>query len=79
MVKFDRVTIEPQQLNGQPYIKGTKITIRRVLHALATYLSREDILREYPELEEEDIRQAIEFATANLDNYDMSIQELSAA
>ena len=38
-----------------------------MLETLATYPDRKDLLQEYPELEEEDIRQALEFAAANLD------------
>jgi uncharacterized protein (DUF433 family) len=42
--------------------------VRRVLEALATYPDRAELRREYPELEDEDIRQALEFAAANLDD-----------
>jgi len=68
VAKFDRITVEPGKMNGQPCIRGLRITVRRVLEALATYPNHEDLLREYPELEEEDIRQALEYAAANLDD-----------
>lgn len=71
MVKLDRITMDLYRMNGEPCIKGTKITVRRVLQALATYPSRAEILREYPELEEADILQSIEFAAAHLANYDL--------
>jgi len=45
-----------------------RLTVRRVLEAIATYPSREDLLRNYPELEEEDIRQALAYAAANLED-----------
>jgi uncharacterized protein (DUF433 family) len=45
-----------------------RLTVRRVLEALATYPDREELRAEYPELEEEDIRQALEYAAANLDD-----------
>jgi uncharacterized protein (DUF433 family) len=63
---FDRITWNPQQLNGQPCIRGMRLTVRRVVAALATYPDRKDFFRNYPDLEEEDIRQALEFAAANL-------------
>ena len=65
---FDRITIDPEQMNGQPCIRGTRLTVRRVLLALALYGERSDVLREYPDLEELDLKQALEFAAANLDD-----------
>jgi uncharacterized protein (DUF433 family) len=43
-----------------------RLTVRRVLQAIATYADRRELLREYPELEEEDVKQVLEFAAANL-------------
>ena len=68
MTKFDRITSDPAILNGQPCIRGQRLTVRRVLEALAIYPDRENLRSEYPELEEEDIRQASEYAAANLDD-----------
>jgi uncharacterized protein (DUF433 family) len=45
-----------------------RLTVRRVLEALATYSDREQFRAEYPEVEDEDIRQALEYAAANLDD-----------
>jgi len=67
-LKFDRITVNPRQMNGQPCIRGMRLTVRRVLEAMATYPDRSKLLREYPELEEEDLRQALAFAAANLDD-----------
>jgi uncharacterized protein (DUF433 family) len=63
---FDRITIEPGKMNGQPCIRGLRLTVRRVLEALSTYPSREDLRADYPELDDEDIRQAIAYAAAML-------------
>ena len=62
MTTFDRITINPQRMNGQPCIRDLRLTVRRVLEALAVYPDRAELRREYPELEEEDIRQALAFA-----------------
>lgn len=64
--KFDRITIDPEQMNGQPCIRGMRLTVRRVLEALALYPDRAELFTEYPELEEEDLRQALAFAAENL-------------
>ncbi len=68
MTSFDRITSDPAILNGQPCIRGLRLTVRRVLEALATYPDRNQLRVEYPELEDEDIRQALEYAAANLDD-----------
>jgi uncharacterized protein (DUF433 family) len=65
---FDRITIDPNQMNGQPCIRGMRLTVRRVLLALATYPDRAEFFKEYPDLEEEDLKQALAFSAANLDD-----------
>jgi len=65
---FDRITIDPGMMGGQPCIRGMRLTVRRVLKIMAAYKDRNEIFREYPELEEADIEQALEFAAANLDD-----------
>ena len=59
---FQRITSDPQRMNGQPCIRGLRLTVRRVVEAVALYPNREDLQREYPELEEEDIREALAYA-----------------
>jgi uncharacterized protein (DUF433 family) len=68
MATFDRITSDPAILNGQPCIRGQRLTVRRVLETLAAYPDRNVLRGEYPELEDEDIRQALEFAAASLDD-----------
>jgi uncharacterized protein (DUF433 family)/predicted nucleic acid-binding protein len=68
MQKFDRITVDPARMNGEPCVRDLRLTVRRVLEALATYPDREELKREYPELEDEDIRQALAFAAGMLDD-----------
>jgi uncharacterized protein (DUF433 family) len=68
MPPFDRITWNPNQMNGQPCIRGMRLTVRRVVEAVAQYPDRVDLLRNYPELAPEDIRQALAFAAANLED-----------
>jgi uncharacterized protein (DUF433 family) len=68
IMKFDRITINPNRMNGQPCIRDLRLTVRRVLEILAIYPNREELYREYPELEEEDIRQALAYAAASLED-----------
>ncbi len=75
MVGFSRITSDPAVMNGQPCIRGMRITVRRVLEALATYPNREELRAEYPELEDEDVRQALAFAAASLDDRVLELHE----
>lgn len=67
-IQLDRITTDPKRLNGQPCIRDLRLTVRRVLALLALYPDRDELYREYPELEEEDIRQALAYAAANLED-----------
>lgn len=74
--KWNRITADPEVMNGQPCIRGMRLTVRRVIEALAVYPNWVDLIREYPELEPDDIRQALEFAAHNLDD---QVHSLDAA
>jgi len=67
-LSFDRITVDPHQMNGQPCIRGMRLTVRRVVEAVSLYPDREEFFKEYPELTEEDVKQALEFAAANLED-----------
>jgi uncharacterized protein (DUF433 family) len=73
---FDRITVEAGKCGGKPCIRGMRITVRRVLEILATYRDREEILREYPFLEEEDLQQALHYAAASIDDEIRSLNEV---
>lgn len=68
MPSFDRITSHPERMNGQPCVRDLRLTVRRVLEALATYSDRADLFREYPELDPEDIRQVLAYAVTALDD-----------
>lgn len=65
---FNRITVNPKRMNGQPCIRDLRLTVRRVVEAAALYPDRQELKREYPELDDEDIRQALSYAAANLDD-----------
>jgi uncharacterized protein (DUF433 family) len=67
-MKLDRITSHPNRMNGQPCIRNLRLTVRRTIELLATYPDRSELYREFPELEEEDIRQALIFASSYLDD-----------
>lgn len=75
MPGLDRITSNPAIMNGQPCIRGMRLTVRRVLEALAMYPDRDKLRSEYPELEDEDVRQALAYAAANLDDKILELHE----
>lgn len=56
------ITIEPGKRNGKPCIRGLRITVYDVLEYLASDMSEDDILADFPELTREDIKASIAFA-----------------
>ena len=64
---FDRITVEAGKCGGKPCIRGMRITVRRVLEILAVHRDRNELFREYPFLEEEDLQQALRYAAASID------------
>lgn len=68
-MKLDRIIINPARMNGQPAIRNLRLTVRRVIELLALYPNREELYQEYPELEAEDIQQALQYAATYLDDH----------
>ena len=56
------ITLEPGKRSGKPSIRGMRITVEDILRWLASEMSFEDILSDFPELTKEDIVAALEFA-----------------
>lgn len=67
-MKLDRITSNPKRMNGQPCIRNLRLTVRRVIELLAVYPDREELHQEFPDLEDEDIRQALIFVSSYLDD-----------
>ncbi len=57
-----RITIEPGKRNGQPCIRGMRITVKDILEYLAGGMSRQEILEDFPYLEDEDITACLDYA-----------------
>lgn len=68
MQPFDRITSNPDIVNGKPCIRGTRLTVRRVVESVGLYPDRAELKRQFPELTDEDIAQAIAFAARSLDD-----------
>ena len=71
--RFDRITIDPAVMNGQPCIRGMRLTVKRVVQAVALYPDPQELKAEYPELDDDDLRQALEFAASYLDDQEIQL------
>lgn len=57
-----RIEINPAKLNGKPVIRGTRISVEQVLALMASGVGILEILADFPQLQEEDIRAAVQYA-----------------
>ena len=62
MRQFPRITIDPQVMGGKPCIRGMRVTVGMIVEALAAGRTVDQLLADFPYLEEPDIREALGFA-----------------
>ncbi len=62
-MQFQRITINPKQMGGVPCIRGLRIPVATILGMLAAGMTEQEILADYPDLQKEDIKEALSFAS----------------
>jgi uncharacterized protein (DUF433 family) len=62
MLGFDRITLNAKVMGGRACLRGMRITVSLVINLIANGMTREDILSNYPDLEPEDLEQALKYA-----------------
>lgn len=62
MTELHRITVDPNQCGGRPCVRGLRVRVADILEMLAGGAGREDILADYPYLEDGDITAALEYA-----------------
>lgn len=72
---LDRITIDPEVMNGRPCIRGMRFPISRILALLAAGQDEKEILASHPDLESADIRQAIAYAALMADEQVVMIRK----
>ena len=72
-MKFTRITVNPQQMGGAPCIRGLRIPVATVVGLVADHMTEEDILSAYPDLEPEDIREALHYAAEALQERELPL------
>lgn len=63
MSRLDRITIRPGLCHGQPTIRSMRLPVSSLLALLASGMTREEILEDYPDIERDDIVAALEFGS----------------
>ena len=59
---LNRITVNPEVLEGKPIIRGLRISVDQILKALAGGVTVQELLADYPDLEKEDIQAALLYA-----------------
>lgn len=70
---FERITVDPQRMGGVPCIRNLRVTVSMVLGQLAAGASTEELLADYPYLEQADIVASLEYAAAIVNEREVSI------
>jgi uncharacterized protein (DUF433 family) len=68
MTLLDRISIEPGKRGGRPCVRGIRITVSDVLELLATGLTPEQVLKQMPDLEPDDVRACLAYAARYMDH-----------
>ncbi len=76
MKAFPRITVNSKQMTGLPCIRGLRIPVATVVGMVAEGMSHERILEAYPDLEEEDIREALRYAAEAVRERELPVSEL---
>ncbi|MBN1362865.1 MAG: DUF433 domain-containing protein [Sedimentisphaerales bacterium] len=62
MLEFDRITFDPEVMGGRACIRGMRVTVSLLVNLVASGMTSEEIVQDYPYLEPDDIRQALRYA-----------------
>ena len=73
MRNLQRITLNPAVMGGKPCIRGLRVTVGSILTLLASGNSTEEILKAYPYLEADDIREALEYAAWRSSEYEIEL------
>jgi uncharacterized protein (DUF433 family) len=73
MMRFQRITVDPHHMGGFPCLRGLRIPVATVVAMVADGMSEEEILRAYPDLEPEDIREALRYAAEALQERELPL------
>jgi len=74
-MKFTRITVKPDQMGGVPCIRGLRIPVTTIVAMTADGMTEEEILKVYPDLEPEDIREALLYTAETVKERELPLIE----
>ncbi|MEW5941026.1 MAG: DUF433 domain-containing protein [Chloroflexota bacterium] len=78
MTQFNRITFDPKIMGGRACIRGMRVTVSLILNLVSNGMTAPEILKEYPYLEEEDVRQSLQYAAWLADETVQALEIASA-
>ena len=76
-MRFTRITVDPQQMGGVSCIRGLRIPVATVVSMIAEGMTEREILEAFPDLEPEDIREALRYAAEALQERELPLVTVS--
>ena len=76
-MRYERITVRPEQMAGQPCIRGLRIPVATVIGMIADGMSHEEILAAYPDLEREDLAEALRYAAQAVRERELPIKTVA--
>ncbi|MBS3909295.1 MAG: DUF433 domain-containing protein [Actinobacteria bacterium] len=76
-MKYTRITVDPKQMGGIPCIRGLRIPVATVVEMVADGMTEDEILRTFPDLEHEDIREALHYAAEAVRERELPLVKVS--
>ena len=76
-MKFTRITVNPRQMGGAPCVRGLRIPVATVVDMIAQGMTEGEILRDYPDLEKEDIKESLQFAAEAVRERELPLARIS--
>ena len=74
---YTRITVTPKQMGGVPCIRGLRIPVATIVGMVADGMSEGEILKSYPDLESEDIRESLRFAAEAVQERELPIVNIA--
>ena len=71
---FDRITLDPAVMGGKPCVRGLRVTVGTIIGMVASGSSFAEILKQYPYLEDADIRAALSYGAWRAEEHDLPLQ-----
>jgi len=73
-VRIERVTVDHRVMGGVPCVRGTRIPVATVVAMLADGMTVAEILADYPQLVDDDVRDALRYAAASVDEHELPVR-----